>query len=151
MPLDRSHAQATVQKNSNLTSRRNFRCKWGATEKLQIPPIEDFSPPSAVGKTRILSRALRPARRMGTDGACAWELPSAHKIHFRGRAGGLLPPGGGSRAAGGGECVKTISAQAPVRAQTSLHIVGAIIDRPPGAKRPLYTPQREREDRISGG
>ena len=125
MPLDRSHAQATVQKNSNLTSRRNFRCKWGATEKLQIPPIEDFSPPSAVGKTRILSRALRPARRMGTDGACAWELPSAHKIHFRGRAGGLapaaeakrperLPPGGGSRAAGGGECVKTISAQTPV-------------------------------------
>ena len=25
-----------------------------------------------------------------------------------------LPPGGGSRAAGGGECVKTISAQTPV-------------------------------------
>ena len=47
--------------------------------------------------------------------------------------------------------MKTISAQTPVRAQTPLHIVGAIIDRPQIAKRPLYTPQRGRGDRISGG
>ena len=70
--FDRPDARATVQENSDLTSRTNFRCKWGATEGFQMPPITDFSPPSAYGRPQASSRALRPARRMGTDGACAW-------------------------------------------------------------------------------
>ena len=111
VPLDRPAAPITDKENSDLISRRNFRFKWGATERLQTPPIRDFSPPSAYGRIRISSRALRPARRMGTDGACAWGFfarlcplsvtfratsplgepnesprptePSAHNLHFR--------------------------------------------------------------------
>ena len=66
-----------------------------------------------VVRTESSSRALRPTRRMGTDGACAWEFPSAHELHSPTVGEGLappvnphetplrapirLPPGGGSR------------------------------------------------------
>ena len=71
--FDRPDARATVQENSDRTSRTSHRCKWGAAEGLKTTPIIDFSPRSAYSKAGSSSRALRPARRMGTDGACAWE------------------------------------------------------------------------------
>ena len=80
VPLDRPAAPITDKDNSDLISRKNFRFKWGATEGLQIPPFTDFSPPSACGRAQASSRALRPARRMGTNGACAWGFLSAHGI-----------------------------------------------------------------------
>ena len=50
VPLDRPAAPSTVQENSDLTSRKNCRFKWGATEGSWIPPITDLSPPSAADK-----------------------------------------------------------------------------------------------------
>ena len=50
VPLDRPAAPITDKENSDLTSRKNFRFKWGATEGSWIPPITDFSPPSAADK-----------------------------------------------------------------------------------------------------
>ena len=78
VPLDRPAAPITDKENSDLTSRNGFRCKWGAPEGVPIPPFTDFSPRSVYGRIRSLSRALRPARRMGTDGACAWGLLLAY-------------------------------------------------------------------------
>ena len=73
--------QLPTKKNGDLTSRKGFRFKCAAPDELQIPPIGDFSPPSAYNITRTSSLALRPARRMGTDGAWRGELPSANAIH----------------------------------------------------------------------
>ena len=66
---------------------QKFSVQMGCHREIADSPNRGFFPTKCGGQTRILSRALRPARRMNTDGACAWELPSAHKIHFRGRAG----------------------------------------------------------------
>ena len=49
--LDRPDARATDWENSDLTSRTSHRCKWGAAEGLQVPPIGDFSPLNAYNRT----------------------------------------------------------------------------------------------------
>ena len=63
--FDRPDARATIQENSDLTSRTNFRCKWGATEGFQMPPITDFSPPSAYGQTPSLITRTAPRAPYG--------------------------------------------------------------------------------------
>ena len=66
------------EENSDLTSRRNFRCKWGATEKLQIPSIEDF--PHGVRTAETESHHAPPFSRPTEP--FAHKLPSPHKLHF---------------------------------------------------------------------
>ena len=69
---------------------QKFSVQMGCHREIADSPNRGFFPTKCGGQNPNF--ITRPARRTGTDGACAWELPFAHKIHFRGRAGGLLPP-----------------------------------------------------------
>ena len=98
------------KKNSDLTLRRNWRCKWGASEGLEVPPITDFSPPSAYGRIRTSSRALRPARTLFF---CRDRRPRLSALCVGAERPHRLPT-----TSGGGECVQIILSQTPVCAQT---------------------------------
>ena len=62
MLLDRPSARAAVQGNSDLTSRKDFRCKWGCHRGIANSPTWGFFPTNCGGQNPNLITRTAPPR-----------------------------------------------------------------------------------------